>query len=138
MSYDRALELAEKIQAAGVPATVDPRSATPPCVLVTPPGRTYDLGCGYTAAWQLMALVPGPGNADAFKKLDELAAAVAGVLDVRVHDLPVLRAGSRQPTASGLPDRVRGGDFVAITESRVKDGVLSLGTDPATSTSPVR
>ena len=62
VSYDRALELAEKIQAAGVPATVDPRSATPPCVLVTPPGRTYDLGCGYTAAWQLMALVPGTGQ----------------------------------------------------------------------------
>lgn len=83
MSYDRAVELAEKIQAAGVPATVDPRSATPPCVLVTPPGRVYDLGCGYTAAWQLMALVPGPGNADAFKKLDELAGLVAGVVDVR-------------------------------------------------------
>ena len=83
VSYDRAVELAEKIQAAGVPATVDPRSATPPCVLVTPPGRVYDLGCGYTAAWQLMALVPGPGNADAFKKLDELAGLVAGVVDVR-------------------------------------------------------
>jgi hypothetical protein len=83
VSYDRAVELAEKIQAAGVPATVDPRSATPPCVLVTPPGRTYDLGCGYTAAWQLLALAPGPGNADSWKVLDDLEAAVAGVVDVR-------------------------------------------------------
>jgi len=83
MSYDRAVEIAEKLQAAGVPATVDPRSATPPCVLVTPPGRTYDLGCGYTAAWQLWAIVPNPGNADAFKRLDILVGEVAGVVDVR-------------------------------------------------------
>lgn len=82
-SFDRGLEIAAKLTAAGLSATVDPRSATPPCVLIVPPGRTYDLACGYTAAWSLVALVPGTGNADAFKALDEMVDQIAGVVDVR-------------------------------------------------------
>jgi hypothetical protein len=81
-AYDRGLELVDKLTAAGIAATVDPRSATPPCVLVGPPTKTYDVGCGFTAAWQLIALVPGPGNADAFKALDDLETQVASVLPV--------------------------------------------------------
>lgn len=81
-SFARALELVEILTAAGVRATVDPRSATPPVVLVTPPERTYDTNCGYTARWHLWALVPGPGNADAFVALDGLVDAVAALLPV--------------------------------------------------------
>lgn len=81
-SYARAVELAQKLQAAGITATADPRSATPPCVLVPPPERTYDLSCGYTARWNLWALVPGTANADAHKALDTIADAVAQELDV--------------------------------------------------------
>lgn len=81
-SYERAKELAAKLTSAGIVATVDPRSATPPCVLVPPPERTYDLACGYSARWNLWALVPGTANADAHKALDEIADAVAGVLPV--------------------------------------------------------
>jgi hypothetical protein len=81
-SYDAALALVDKLKAAGVNATADPRSATPPCVLVTPPDRTYDLSCGYTARWSVWALVPGTGNADAHKALDALADAVAETLPV--------------------------------------------------------
>jgi hypothetical protein len=81
-SYDRALELVAELAAAGVNATADPRSATPPCVLIPPPERDYDLPCGYTARWHLWALVPGVGNADAHKALDALADDVAAVLPV--------------------------------------------------------
>jgi hypothetical protein len=80
-TYDRALELAAKVAAEGVPAVVDPRGATPPCVLVTPPNLRNDLSCGVTAEWLLVALVPGPGNADAWNALDGLVAAVAAVVD---------------------------------------------------------
>jgi hypothetical protein len=80
-TYARALELAAKIAAEGVPAVVDPRGATPPCVLVTPPNLRNDLSCGVTAEWQLFALVPGPGNADTWKALEVLTAAVFAVLD---------------------------------------------------------
>ena len=80
--YDAAVVLVDKLVGAGIVATCDPRSATPPCVLVTPPAKRYDLGCGFTASWQLWALVPGPGNADAFKTLDALETAVAGVVPV--------------------------------------------------------
>ena len=83
IAYDRGLEIVQKLEAEGITATIDPRSATPPCVLGTPPNREYDLSCGYTAAWSWFAIVTGPGNADAFKALDELADKVAGVLDVR-------------------------------------------------------
>jgi len=81
-SYERAVELVAELTAAGITATADPRSATPPCVLVAPPERTYDLACGYTARWQLWALVPGAGNADAHKALDGLVDDVAAVLPV--------------------------------------------------------
>jgi hypothetical protein len=81
-SYDAALAIVGKLTAADISATADPRSATPPCVLVTPPDRRYDVGCGYTATWRLFALVPGAGNADAHKALDALVDAVAAVLPV--------------------------------------------------------
>lgn len=81
--YERAVEIVEKLQAEGIRAGMDPRGATPPCVLVTPPSGTYDLACGFTARWQLWALVPGPGNADSWKALDDLKDRVAGVLDLR-------------------------------------------------------
>lgn len=81
--YDRGLQLVDKLTSAGITATVDPRSATPPCVLVTPPSKTYDIGCGFTGDWSLIALAPGPGNADAWKALDTLETAVAEVMPVR-------------------------------------------------------
>lgn len=84
-SFDRAQEIAAKLEAAGIAATVDPRAATPPCVLVTPPERTYDLACGYSARWNLWALVPGTGNADAHKALDAL-------VDLVAAELPIERA----------------------------------------------
>jgi hypothetical protein len=80
--YDRGLALVDKLTAAGIPATIDPRSATPPCVLVTPPNKTYDVGCGFTAVWSLIVLMPGGGNADAWKAVDALETAVAGTLTV--------------------------------------------------------
>jgi hypothetical protein len=81
-SYDAALAVVDKLKAAGVVATADVRSATPPCVLVPPPDRSYDIGCGYTAHWRIFALVPNPLNADAHKTLDTLADDVAAVLPV--------------------------------------------------------
>ena len=86
-SYERALELVAALTGAGIIATADPRSATPPCVLVPPPRRVYDLSCGYTATWQLHALVPGTGNADAHKALDALVDSVAEVLPIERAEL---------------------------------------------------
>lgn len=75
--------IVDKLTAAGVPATLDVRSATPPCVLVPPPDRDYvGSNCGYTAQWRLFVLVPNPLNADTAAKLDELADAAADVLPV--------------------------------------------------------
>lgn len=87
-STERAAELVAVLNAGGMVATSDPRSATPPCVLVVPlPGRTYDLGCGYSARWELWALAPGPGNADAAKALDGMADRLAELLPVERADL---------------------------------------------------
>lgn len=99
-SYARALELADKLNAAGITATVDPRAATPPCVLIPPPERTYDVGCGYTARWQLVAMVPGPANADAHKAVDAMVDAVADVLVVE-HAVSI--AYLLSPDAPALP-----------------------------------
>lgn len=81
-AFDRGLAIADLLVAAGISATVDPRSATPPCVLITPPTKSYDIGCGFTGDWALIAMVPGTANADAFKALDALETAVAAVLPV--------------------------------------------------------
>lgn len=80
----RADELVEQLVAAGIKATTDPRAAHPPCVLATPPARTYDVNteAGYSAEWVLWALAPAPGSAASWDKLDELVDAVASVLDV--------------------------------------------------------
>jgi hypothetical protein len=76
VSYARAVELAGKIAAEGVACTVDPRSTTPPCVLVGPPNYRGDVACGVTAEWQVWCLAPGTANPDAWKALDELLGAV--------------------------------------------------------------
>jgi hypothetical protein len=96
-SYERAVELAGKLTADGITATVDPRAATPPCVLIVPPARLYDLACGYTATWELWALVPGVGNADAHKALDDLVDSVAAVLPVEQATLQAYALSADAP-----------------------------------------
>jgi hypothetical protein len=85
-SYARSLELVAALEAAGVHATADPRSATPPVVLVTPPDRVFDITCGYTARWNLYALAPGSGNADAHKLLDAMVDDLAELLPLETAD----------------------------------------------------
>lgn len=99
-SYKRGLELVEALEAAGITATVDPRSATPPCVLVAPPALTYDTGCSATAVWQLFALSPPGANADMWVALDSMADAVADVLPIERLDYV---AYSLSPDVPALP-----------------------------------
>lgn len=76
------LELEAELVAAGVRATVDVRNAVPPCVLIPPPARRYDLNTGYSVEWRLYCLAPGAGNRDAWDALDELLAQLEAVVDV--------------------------------------------------------
>lgn len=99
-SYTRALEIADKLATVGLFATADPRSATPPCVLIPPPERVYDVGCGYTAHWQLVAMVPGPANGDAYKAVEAMVDTVAEVLPVE-HAVSISYLLS--PDAPALP-----------------------------------
>jgi len=64
-----------------VNATTDPRAATPPCVLITPPNMTNDLPCGVSGAWTLWALAPATANADAWDVLDVIVEAVRACID---------------------------------------------------------
>lgn len=61
---DRATAIVDALVAQGVRATTDPQAATPPCIVVPPPSRTFDLACGFTARWELPALAPAPAGAD--------------------------------------------------------------------------
>lgn len=99
-AWDRALELVEKLSADGIAATFDPRNLNLPGVLITPPRREYDLACGFTAAWDLWAIVPGPANGDAFRALDALVDQIAAALPVvRATALPY----TPSPDAPPLP-----------------------------------
>jgi hypothetical protein len=99
-TYERAGELVDKLTAAGVGATLDPRSATPPCVLVTPPTLTYDAYGSALADWSLYVLSPATGNADAWLALDELGGLVADVLPIARREFV---AYSLSPDAPPVP-----------------------------------
>lgn len=88
-SLDRAEAIVQALTAAGLRATLDPSAVNPPCVLVVPPGRTWDVSCGFTARWQLFAIAPAALGADrtAWAALDALVDAVAEVVDVETADL---------------------------------------------------
>lgn len=81
-TLEAGLELEAQLVAEGIRATVDVRNAVPPCVLIPPPARRYDLNTGYSVEWRLYCLAPGPGNRDTWHALDELLAQLELVVDV--------------------------------------------------------
>ena len=91
--------LQAELEAAGLErVVVDTRNAHPPCVLIAPPERLYDLHDGWTATWRLFCLAPGEGgNADTAAALDDLADRVADALAPDVLDVTptalTIRAG---------------------------------------------
>jgi hypothetical protein len=99
---ERAAEIVTVLIAAGARATIDPQAAPAnlPGILVPPPGRTYDVSCGFTARWELAALAPAPTGANhtAWQALDELATLAADVLPVETAQLVTLNlAGTDYP-----------------------------------------
>lgn len=76
--------IVDKLVAAGLRATMDPSALNPPAVLVVPPRRTYDIGCGYTATWTLHAIAPAPtgGDRNTWGALDDLVDGIAAVFPV--------------------------------------------------------
>lgn len=78
--------VADKLIANGIDATIDPRSATPPCVLVEMPAMRWDVGCGVTGEWSVVALAPGIANLDAVEVLANLAAACGDALPIERGD----------------------------------------------------
>lgn len=78
--------VADKIAAEGVAATCDPRGATPPCVLVEYPNLRFDVGCGATGEWTLIAIAPGVANLDAVAALEPLLAACQAAVSVERAD----------------------------------------------------
>jgi hypothetical protein len=79
---DAMQEVVEKLEAAGLTATCDPRAATPPCVLVELPNLRFDVGGGPTGEWAVVALAPNPFNLDAAAVLTDMVATIRGVLPV--------------------------------------------------------
>lgn len=74
---------ADKLTGAGVDAYTDPRSATPPCVLIVPPGQTFDTDCSALNDWRVYALAPGLGNLDAWSQLAAMQPTIVDLLPVR-------------------------------------------------------
>lgn len=83
---DAALQVCEKLTAAGIRATTDMGALNPPAVLVLTPDRIYDLACGWTARWTLYAIGAAPFGADrtTMAQLDELVDAVASIYPVEL------------------------------------------------------
>jgi hypothetical protein len=78
---DAMAAIVAKLVAAGVRATTDQSALNPPGVLVLPPGRTYDLGCGYSAHFALYAVGPAPtgsGAGSSIGILNQLLDDIAG------------------------------------------------------------
>ena len=99
-AYDHALDLVGKLEAelpADATATADPRGVTPPCVLVAHTAAAYESFCGAAVSWEVVALAPGPFNADAWQSLDDLAAAVRRALPVEGYRVVAYRLALDSP-----------------------------------------
>jgi len=85
----RAREIVDLLEAQGVRATLDPALASPPCILVVPPNLTFDLNCGVTGKWQLVAIAPATNTADraTYEILDDLLDGAAESLPLETGDL---------------------------------------------------
>lgn len=83
---DLALELCEQLEAAGIRATTDPGALNLPAVLIPPPRREYDVGCGFTCRWSVHAIAPAPTGGDraTWTALDTLVDGLASVLPVEI------------------------------------------------------
>ena len=83
-TYARGLELILGLENLGTRATMDMALASPPCVLVVPPNVAFDLPCGVTASWQLVALVPAgnTANRDTWQALERLVNNLSQVADI--------------------------------------------------------
>lgn len=81
-TFARAQQLVAALTGAGIRASLDPSALNPPSVLVVPPSRTYDLPCGFTAGWDLIALAPGAQGmgASTWGSLDTMVEAVAATV----------------------------------------------------------
>lgn len=79
-SLDAARALADELVSAGVRAVTSARSVVTPCVLITPPVRTYDLSCGYSATWSLFVVASGGGDEASWQALDDLTDALVAAL----------------------------------------------------------
>lgn len=89
ISLDRGQDIVSKLEAQGIRATTDPALVAAPGVLLTPPNLVWDLACGVSATWSLVALAPAANTADhtSWASLDEMVEAIAGVVDLESADV---------------------------------------------------
>ena len=80
--------IVDKLTAAGIAACADMRDLNPPAVLVSAPVIDWDRLTGYTATWQLYAVVPNAGRLAALDTLGTLIEQVRAVWPVE-HGDPV-------------------------------------------------
>jgi hypothetical protein len=93
----------DKLNAAGIRATVDGRDANPPCILIRPPVMNFRFGKGYwdadMTAW---ALVGDSGMANSMSALGDLVTATQDALGYVIvtarPDETTLADGSTVPT----------------------------------------
>jgi hypothetical protein len=96
----RGQEIIQELEVVGVRATTDPSAIAPPCILVTPPNHTFDLTCGSSLVWQLIALGTATGSADrtSWAELDEILTSAITVLDIESATLiPYVINGKSYP-----------------------------------------
>lgn len=89
-TYARGQEIVRDLESLGTRATMDPATASPPCILVIPPNLTFDLQCdSVTADWQLVALAAASHTADrtTWQSLQTLINNAQKVLDIQSADL---------------------------------------------------
>jgi hypothetical protein len=111
-TYDAALDLVAKLEVELPPdatATADPRSVTPPCVLVAHTRLDYRNFCGGDVTWEVVALAPGPFNADAWQALDDLEAAVRRALRPESYRVVAYRLALDSPPLPAYLFTITGG-----------------------------
>jgi hypothetical protein len=80
----RGQEIIADLESVGLRATSDPSAIAPPCFLLGPPDHVFDLSCGSSLTWQLVALATTTNTADrsSWSQLDDLLDQALTVVDV--------------------------------------------------------
>jgi hypothetical protein len=92
-AYERAVQLAAQLSAAGLRAVVNTKDVNPPCVLIEDATANFDVNRAWgTVEWWLWVLVPGEGTGESWQLMDRMVDSIRQLLPCESYRRAMLPA----------------------------------------------